>query len=69
MVTDCLPAWCLGYKGSIQEVNVSKAKVSHKSEVAGPFSRGDTIINKHLTFTCTLLNCYKKGLYLLVKSN
>jgi hypothetical protein len=26
-------------------------KVSHKSEMAGPFSRSDTIINKTFTFT------------------
>ena len=25
--------------------------MSHKSEMAGPFNRGDTIINKHFTFT------------------
>ena len=24
-----------------------QVKVSHKSEMAGPFNRGDTIINKH----------------------
>jgi hypothetical protein len=28
----------------------SKKKVSHKSEMAGPLNRGDTIINKHFTF-------------------
>ena len=28
--------------------------MSHKSEMAGPFNRGDTIINKHFTFTLTL---------------
>ena len=27
-----------------------EVEVSHKSEMAGPFNRGDTIINKHLTF-------------------
>ena len=27
-----------------------QVKVSHKSEMAGPFNRGDTIINKHFTF-------------------
>ena len=58
---------CLAYKDMIREVNVSKARVSHKSEVAGPFNRDDTIIDKHLTFT--LLYCYNKGLYWLVKSN
>ena len=26
-----------------------QVKVSHKSEMAGPFNRGDTIINKHFT--------------------
>ena len=52
MITDCLPARCLAYKGRLQEVNVSKAKVSHKSEIAGPFNRGDTIINTlHFTFS------------------
>ena len=25
-----------------------QVEVSHKSEMAGPFNRGDTIINKHL---------------------
>ena len=25
--------------------------MSHKSEMAGPLNRGDTIINKHFTFT------------------
>ena len=25
-----------------------QVKVSHKSEMAGPFNRGDTIINKHI---------------------
>ena len=28
-----------------------QVEVSHKSEMAGPFNRGDTIINKHFTFT------------------
>ena len=28
-----------------------QVKVSHMSEMAGPFNRGDTIINKHFTFT------------------
>ena len=28
--------------------------MSHKSEMAGPFIRGDTIINKHFTFTFIL---------------
>ena len=27
-----------------------QVEVSHKSEMAGPFNRGDTIINKHFTF-------------------
>ena len=27
-----------------------QVKVSHKSEMAGPFNRGDTIINKQFTF-------------------
>ena len=26
-----------------------QVEVSHKSELAGPFKRGDTIINKHFT--------------------
>ena len=26
-----------------------QVEVSHKSEMAGPFNRGDTIINKHFT--------------------
>ena len=29
--------------------------VSHKSEMAGPFNRGDTIINKHFTFIIKFL--------------
>ena len=32
-----------------------QVEVSHKSEMAGPFKRGDTIINKHFT----LLFCWK----------
>ena len=28
---------------------MSKAKVPHKSGMAGPFNRDDTIINKHFT--------------------
>ena len=32
-----------------------QVEVSHKSEMAGPFNRGDTIINKHFTFTLLLL--------------
>ena len=34
-----------------------QVEVSHKSEMAGPLNRGDTIINKHFTFTfiCHLL--------------
>ena len=32
-----------------------QVKVSHKSERAGPFNRGDTIINKHFTFYFLLL--------------
>ena len=35
----------------IREVNMSKPRVSHKSEMAGPFNRGDSVINKHFTFT------------------
>ena len=31
--------------------------MSHKSEMAGPFNRGDTIINKHFTFINE--SCYK----------
>ena len=27
-----------------------QVEVSHKSEMAGPSNRGDTIINKHFTF-------------------
>ena len=27
-----------------------QVEVSQKSEMAGPFNRGDTIINKHFTF-------------------
>ena len=26
-----------------------QVKVSHKSEMAGPFNRGDNIVNKHFT--------------------
>ena len=36
-------------KDGIWEVNVT-VEVAHKSEMAGPFNRGDTIINKHFTF-------------------
>ena len=41
----------LGYKDRIWEVNVSKAKVSHKSEMAGPFYMGDN--NQTLYFLLT----------------
>ena len=50
MVTDCLPARCLAYKDMIREVNVSKVKVSLKLEMACPFNRGYTMINRHVTF-------------------
>ena len=30
---------------------MQQAEVSHKSGITGPFNRGDTIINKHFTFT------------------
>ena len=36
LVNGYLPAWSgLAYKDRIQEVNMSKATVSHKSEMAG----------------------------------
>ena len=35
----------------------------HKSEMAGPFNRGDTIINKHFTFT--FLEHLQSGILLL----
>ena len=35
-----------------------QAEVSHKSEMAGPFNRGDTIINKHFTFFTFYNVCY-----------
>ena len=54
MVTDSIPARCLAYKDRIWEVNVSKVRVSHKSEMAGLFYRGDTIINKHFIFVSIL---------------
>ena len=33
--------------------------MSHKSEMAGPFSRGDTIINRHFTswLSYVMFNC------------
>ena len=31
-----------------------QVEVSHKSEMAGPFNRGDTIINKHFTLLYSL---------------
>ena len=37
-----------------------QVEVSHKSEMAGPFKSGDTIINKHFTFLllqCTSIAC------------
>ena len=37
-----------------------QAEVSHKSEMAGPFNRGDTIINKHFTFKTNILNSMVK---------
>ena len=33
-----------------------QVEVSHKSEMAGPFNRGDTIINKHFTFTLLFIS-------------
>jgi hypothetical protein len=42
-----LSAW---HSGSSWEVHGMQANVSHKSEMAGPFSRGDTIINKTFNF-------------------
>ena len=39
------------YNDRIREVNVSKAKLFQKSEMIGPFNRGDTIRNKHFFFT------------------
>ena len=43
--------------------------MSHKSEMAGPFNRGDTIINKHFIFgTRDLFNIsYSRELYLFSK--
>ena len=32
--------------------------VSHKSEMAGPFSRGDTIIKKHFTLLFMINDSY-----------
>ena len=38
-----LPTFLMpGIKVRIREVNVFKTKVSHKSDMAGPFIRGDT---------------------------
>ena len=34
-----------------------QVKVSHKSEKAGPFNRGDTVINKHFTLLLSAV-CY-----------
>ena len=36
----------------------SKIKVSQKSKLAGPFNRGDTIINKKITFTLFITIIY-----------
>ena len=40
-----------------------QVEVSHKSEMAGPFNRGDTIINKHFTLLLlkepTIRNSYQ----------
>ena len=50
-------------KDGIREVNVtSDVDVSHKLAMAGPFNRGDTIINKHFT----LLYFYIKIFFRLV---
>ena len=40
-----------------------QVKVSHKSEMAGPFYRSDTIINKHFTFLkgSLVFSCINKG--------
>ena len=41
-----------------------KTKVAHKSDIAGPFNRGDTMINKQFTlfysFCCNALNLSEK---------
>ena len=45
-----------------------QVEVSHNTEMAGPFNRGDTIISKHFTFFyflhiftfVTVLNNFKK---------
>ena len=42
-----------------------QVEVSHKSEMAGPFKRGDTIINKHFTFIKFSCSEYKIGCLLL----
>ena len=31
------------------------------SEMAGPFNRGDTIINKHFTFTLLYVNTFRSA--------
>jgi hypothetical protein len=62
MVTDFyLPGIVVG----VGRYMVCKQKASHKSEMAGPFSRGGTIINK--TFTITIsgrgVSCLKYEKY------
>ena len=39
-----------------------QVEVSHKSEMADPFNRGDTLINKHFTLLfCTCMGRIKEG--------
>ena len=40
-----------------------QVEVSHKSEMAGPFNRGDTIINKHFTLLFVIFGYVRNIIY------
>ena len=44
-----------------------QVEVSHKSEMAGPFNRGDTIINKHFSFIVNLWQIFYQKYHQSVK--
>jgi hypothetical protein len=56
MVSDFYPP---GIVIGVGRYMVCMQKVSYKSEVAGPFSRGDTVINKTFTFYGHASDAYK----------
>jgi hypothetical protein len=61
VVTDFYPP---GMVIRVGRYMVCKQKVSHKSEMAGPFSRGDTIINKTFYMNLHFSNSSKTIVFL-----